>query len=543
MKNAKKLIALVAALLVVASMAACTASPAATAAATDKTATAAPTTAGASEAPATTASATSTTTPELITPSFFMLVNSYLYTGDELVFQAIKKFTGIQFKPVPVPLADFNDKLSTLLASNQLPDLVDCRGAKTVYKYGPQGAFVNLTPYIDSGKMPDFKSMLEKYPPAMALSKAPDGNIYGGPRIYDMDFRMDETWVARVDILTKNNITMPKTFDELYNMLKQLKTIYPDSTPYTSRWGISNAMDGVCRFMNTSMTMFVNPETNKIEFGPSNPAYKDALAFIAKCYKDGLLDKDFLTISDEQWTEKFATGKSFVSYDYPQAGDEIIQSNGNQLEAGWDFRTIDQPAYNGKVYGAWVLKGYYGFTKAIASTSKYTDRLVNYINWTYSDEGINALLFGLEGDTYTKDSSGAVKLAADIKYAGNPTGTRTNLGLNDQYIFSVLNIAGRDMYEVAPGSQAAKSYETVRTHKLYAEPTFMPTISNDADNQKYTDLTTPINTYIEEASTKVITGDIALSDWDSVVMAKVNSMGLSDALTMINKAYTEMLGK
>ncbi len=60
-------------------------------------------------------------------------------------------------------------------------------------EYGMKGAFVNLTPYIEEGKMKNFTEMLKKHGPSEALSKSLDGNIYGVPRIYDGVY-MDQTW-------------------------------------------------------------------------------------------------------------------------------------------------------------------------------------------------------------------------------------------------------------------------------------------------------------------------------------------------------------
>ncbi len=479
---------------------------------------------------------------ELITPTYFFGTPSYLYTGDELVFKAIEQAQNIKFKVIPVPLASYTEKLSTTLASNEIPDLMSLRSSATSDQYGPQGAFVELNKYMDDKKMPNFVKMMDAYPPANALIKAPNGKVYGAPRIYDMDFRMDQTWLARVDILEKNNIAMPKTFDDLYNVMKKLKEIYPDSTPYTNRWGIGHLISGQAYFRNAPVGIGIDLDENKYIFGPATEGYKEALLFLKSAYKDGLLDKDFATLSDEQWTEKFATGKAFLTFDYPQAGDETIATNGSQLEPGWNFMSIVQPEYNGKRYGTPVLKGYYGCVRVISSKSKHIDRLVEFIDWSYSPEGVDAFMFGIEGESFTRDANGKAQLNSDIKYPANPSGTIDNHGLNEQNLFSVLSSEARDIYELN-GQQMAKSTKVIKDNKAYGEPTYSAKFASDADRKKYNDLVTPINTYIEEASMKVIIGELDIAKWESDVLKTVEGMGLQEALDMINKAYVDTFNR
>ncbi|MGL6175252.1 MAG: extracellular solute-binding protein, partial [Cellulosilyticaceae bacterium] len=440
---------------------------------------------------------------KVIEPKFFVC-SSTDFTGNEIVFKAIEHYTNIKFKPIPVPLANYNEKLSTSLASGDIPDLMGCRSASTVDKYGPEGAFVQLTPYIEKGMMNDYMAVLDRYPNSKYLVKSPDGNIYGVPRIYDADYLMDESWIARTDILEKNGMTKtPETFDELYDMMKQLKELYPDSTPYTSRWGISHVIAGQTDMRNTNYTYFLNKVTNEYEYGPASQAYKDSIQFLAQAYKDGILDPDVATLSDEEFLEKFSSNKAFITYDY-QIGDQLVRDAGSILEDGFEVSSILQPAYNGKREGAIILKGYYGYTKAISSSSKYVEELVKFLNWTCTEEGINALQFGVEGENYVMEDE-KVKFLDDIKYSGNPGGKITNSGLNDGNIFSVFPQLGKETYEMT-GEMARKSAEFLEGHDAFGETYNFAKFYSEKDKKRYTDIMTPINTFVEEASMKVITG-------------------------------------
>lgn len=476
---------------------------------------------------------------QVIEPTFFFSTGSYLYTGDEVIFDVIARKTNIKFKPIPVPLNAYTEKLNTTMASGDLPDLMGLRSGTTAKKFGPDGAFVNMSEYLDRGDMPNFAKMLDAYPPARQLSKAPDGIIYGGPRIYDMDYRVDEMWLVRWDVLNKHNIANPTTFEEVYAMLKQLKELYPDSTPYTSRWGVSHCIGNQAYYRGSSMAFFVDPKAGKYLFGPSMEAYTDALVWLRDAYKDGLLDKEFPTLSDEQYNEKFATGKAFMTIDYPQGCDEIVKA-GVAVAPDWDFSAMVQPSYNGTRVGNYVLKGYYGYTKAISSQSKYKDELIRFIDWTYSPEGTEALLFGIEGEQFTKDAEGKYKLSDDLRTNDNPTGKIEFHGLNDQNIFSVLNTPARDYYEMG-GPLMRKSTELIVANGAFGEPIYGASFAKEADQKRYNDLMAPINTYIEENSMKVVTGELDIAQWPEVLKA-VESMGLPEADALINQAYVDTFG-
>lgn len=539
----KRVLSILCACALMLSMAACAGTP------SEPTATEAPAetkTETATEAPKTEATeapaeqtAENPISKEPITCEFFLSAGSYLWTGDELVWQAIKDATNITFKPIPVPLADYEAKVTTLLASGSLPDIIHLRQPKFVDPYGPQGAFVNLTEAVDAGKMPNFKAMMDKYPDSYKIMRSPDGNVYGTARIYDMPFRIDETYLVRHDIMKANNLAYPKSFEELYELLKKFKEINPESIPYTSRWGFENLIGAQTTHRNTSYTFFLNHDTNKYEWGPEQAAYKESLQFFANAYKDGLLNKEFATLTDEQWNEDLATGKSVITYDYPQGLDELAATNAAQMQEGWDMYTMIQPEYNGKLYGTTVLSGYYGSYHCISNTSKYKEELIRFLDWTYSKEGIDTLLFGVEGDTYTRDANGKVVMAPDVAYSGNPTGARKNLGLNVQDIFNVLNDEGADVYEKA-APRTGKSYQALLDNKAYGPPFYSLKFADVKDNERYTELRNPINTYITENSMKVVIGELSIDKWETEIVPKAKEMGVEEALTLANKAHEAM---
>ncbi|MCQ6562671.1 extracellular solute-binding protein [Paenibacillus mendelii] len=466
------------------------------------------------------------------------------YTGDEEIFKTIQKYTNIKIKPITVARADYTEKLNTMIASGELPDLITLYdGQKYGDLYGPQGAFVDLTPYMEAGKLDSYKAMLEKYPPAMDLTRSPNGKYYGAPRIYDVPYRVDEGFLARSDIFAKHNLSMkPETFDDLYTTLVELKKLYPDSYPYFVRWGTSHLVGNQAYFRGTSNSFFIDPAEQKYTYGPESQAYKDTLVYLNKLYSEGLLNPNFATITDAEWNELLATNKGFVTVDYPQAGDEIIQQMGSKIQQGFEFTSMLQPAYNNNRVGTVVLSGYYQSYRVISNQSKYKDELVNFLNWTYSPEGIDAMQFGIEGESYEKSSDGVVKFLKNFQTAATPNGTIKNSGLNDQGLFSVVHQDAINNYELT-GAAMKKSVAFMEENQAFGKATFNAKFSDTNEKKEYTDLKTAIDTYVEEASVNVIIGKQSIDTWDSKVIPQVKKLGSDRALELINKAYDETFKK
>lgn len=475
---------------------------------------------------------------EVIKPSFFLTSDGY--DGSEIIWQTIKEYTNIEFQVIPVPLASYKEKEATTLASGNLPDIMGCRSYTTVDKYGPQGAFLNLEPYIEKGMLPNYIKILGEKPPAMTLATSPDGNRYGAPRIY-MTPRMDEALLCRVDIFEKNGLTRePETFDEFYDILAKLKEAYPDSTPYFSRWETTHLLQNMGWMMDTNYTYYLAAGADQYVFGPDSQNYRDCLSFLQKLYANGLLDKDFATLSDEEYEEKLITNKGFVTFDYQDTS--FYESSKSLMDADWNWGAMLAPKYEGKRAGYPVLEGYYGYTKAISNQSKYKDELVRFIDWTYSDPGQQALMFGIEGDTYEKTDDGSVKLLKDIKYAGNEAGTILVHGLNDQNIFSVLPGNAAEFYEnVGQFTIAQKKYLT--ENDAFSDPIFYARFYDDAKQKQYNDIKTAVETYILEESTKVIQGQASVDNWGEVLNVAKTTYRADEGLALLNEAYDETFKK
>ena len=80
--------------------------------------------------------------------------------------------------------------------------------------------------------MPNYKAFWESKPEddqwLKEARRSADGKIYAAPS-YGMDrYTNVRCWLYRKDIFEKNNLKVPETMDDLYDVAKKLKAKYPD---------------------------------------------------------------------------------------------------------------------------------------------------------------------------------------------------------------------------------------------------------------------------------------------------------------------------
>jgi len=273
-----------------------------------------------------------------------------------------------------------------------------------------------------------------------------------------------------------------------------------------------------------------------VEYGPLKEGYRYALDFLARCYKAGVLDPEFVTQTDEAWEDKHTNGRAFWAFDYASAFDGNVRIAALEQDPDWNYVPWLHPKYNGKMYGTIVLQGYYGNYRAIAAKSKFAEPLVKFLDWTFSDEGAEVVSFGIEGDTYTKGADGSIKMSPDVKTQSNPDGTREFLGIHDGSSFTNRQTeAGRDIFDVG-GVLAKASTEMAAKEQSFGHSYFWYKFADEDKNARYEELRAQLQTYMYEMSVKVIMGQMPLEEWDTTVMAEFDKLGVQEALTLINEA-------
>ena len=448
-------------------------------------------------------------------------LQSWPYNKDWPVWNWIKEDTNITVN-VEIPTGNYNETLALNIASKDLQDILYVPSDLTS-KYGAEGVFLDLAQHLD--KMPNVSRFLEENPQLKARVTAPDGEIYhilhDGAGITNQMIMF-----YREDIFNKHNLSVPTTWDELYEVSKELKALYPDSFPFIYRHGLGNLSNFAPSF-GTFPSYFPDPETGKARYGPIEDEFKDVITYLHRFYKESLSPPDFLSMDPKTWTQSMVTNNSFITVQYIGQM-EIIN---NQLSEG-NLKLLPPPAgTGGKGYIADTNYEVHGF--AVSSQTKNVDAVLKLIDYYYSEEGSDKLSWGKENETYTVEN-GVRKFKPEHKEF---TDLRKNIGImtpgahgkfDTAALISMINEKESYAYEEAP---------------KYAFPVQVVTPNFREDElERFTLVNTSIRKHYEENMAKFIIGDRPLEQWDAYV-DEVKKLGVEEMIQLHQTAWDRQSGK
>ncbi|MDF2717516.1 MAG: extracellular solute-binding protein, partial [Paenibacillus sp.] len=215
-----------------------------------------------------------------------MLVGSqsnWTYAKDKPIWKAIQEKTNVEINGQVPPGDNYTEALNLTIATGNMPDLMFMGSFVTANKYGQQGALANIMDHID--QMPNFKSWLGKYPELKERYTSAEGKMFMFP---NEGFGQGERigWLYREDVFKKHNLALPNSYDELYETLKKLKQLYPDSYPFVTR-GAFGTISRMAPQFDTYNDVYYDFDKKEWRYGPTEENYKKLVQFLNKLYKDG----------------------------------------------------------------------------------------------------------------------------------------------------------------------------------------------------------------------------------------------------------------
>lgn len=268
------------------------------------------------------------------------------FQKDWLVIQELQKRYNVDINFEIIPIADYQTKVSLALNTGvNAPDVILYQSTKGENaSLALNGALVPIGDYSDW--TPNFNARVKEFGLEDAVEglNLKDGKRYYLPSLYDKPF-YDGGLIMREDLLNKYQLPAPKTFDDLYNVLKKFKDENPDSYPLTilaaprvlyrmtmPSFGVSVGKNGASGTNTLSWDY-----ANQTYFpGAISDQYKEYMTFFSKLYAEGLLDPEMAEpIDGDKWSQKLATGKSFATYAYY---DQIGGVTSASTEAGFKLQ-------------------------------------------------------------------------------------------------------------------------------------------------------------------------------------------------------------
>lgn|GEM_PF-1417443 len=372
----------------------------------------------------------------------------------------LEKALGFKVKldVIKVGSSDEADKKLQLWAATKAADMPDILmtssstiAAQTIDSLGRNGILLDWNEILD--RMPNFTGQVGQH--LKITSDVETGKQFRVPQNFGSIKSPSKPGAGpliRKDWLDQLGLPVPKTTEELYNAL----VAFRDNIKLPDGQKVIPSIDFGEMFW-TNKYMFDNPKhayaaSGNVTFGLNDwftdengtvqrhdMVYSENLlqfiSYYNRLYKEGLIDKESLTMKYGQFEEKLASGRvgAFSTWGthVMTANDAMASIDPKALFVGtYAFDKVTNPNMETDYVNKPMLSVYsYWIVKKDISEEKL-NALIKYFEYTMGDEGWKLTNFGQEGKDWTYDAAGKIVETQESidKYKGN-TGAKIPEGI------------------------------------------------------------------------------------------------------------------
>ncbi len=466
---------------------------------------------------------------------------SWPYDENWVVYDYIEEATGAKFNIQAIPGADMYTKLPLIIANkSELPDMIYTFDKRAqVDTYALSGAFVSYSDNMD--KMTNMQKFLDGLDATEAEElvnsrRSGDGKIYSPPEYGTQRVSGMRTWLYRKDIFEKNNLKVPETYEEMYQVAKKLKELYPDSYPICYREGIARLNDLAPAWQNDlSYQPYYDFDKGEWKVGAKEPIMKDIVEYYRKLVDEGLINPDFLTTDTKAWEELMSTDRGFITVDYAVRID-FFNSAVRLENPEYTLALMKPPVPNVATGSAKLAKTNLATNGWVICNTGKEDAINNafkFVDWLYSDEAVQLLSWGKEGETYTIDADGKNQF---ILSEGERVSTKYGI---TSYGYQVI------VPEAYESTYTKENIDACIESLNYLEEQTNPRnwmAFNDDEDNRVAAIWDDMDAYIAEEMSKFILGQTPMSDWEKFQKG-IEDMGEAELIEIFTGAYNRAMGK
>ncbi|TDQ42621.1 extracellular solute-binding protein [Aureibacillus halotolerans] len=468
----------------------------------------------------------------------------YQLQEDWLFWDELTKRTNVTLDPTTVPMSDYDEKRSLLINSGDAPYIIPKTYPGQEQQFLASGVILPVSDYIDL--MPNLKAKIEQWDMDEDLNaiRQKDGKFYVLPGLHEAVWP-DYTLAVRTDILEENNIPMPTSWEELEDVLLQLKEIYPDKTPWSERWKFESTLNFASTAFGTvggwglGDGLAFDEEKEEFVFAPGTENHKNMVTYFSGLVEQGLLDKSSFTQEDEQAIQKFISGESFfIATNSQEIVRHRLSMNETLGEGNFKIEKLLLPAGpEGPLMGGSRLENGVMILDKAKDDPNFKS-MMQFIDWLwYSDEGLEFAKWGVEGTTYDVVDGKRV-LKEDITHNGINAGAPTTLQEGFGFSNGVFAYGGStELLHSMMSEEELAWQETMAENREPQKPE--PPRPYSQEQREMSSLSgTPLLDYAKSNTLKFIVGQRDLSEWDAYV-AELQGKGVQEYVGIANEAYKE----
>lgn len=468
----------------------------------------------------------------------------------------LEERTGLDITFIHPPAGDDGTYFNTLVASMQYPDVWITTGFGDYYPGGVEGA-------IDDGILANTNELIDQYgyyylqeaarwDAAVTRNMKTDSGLWrlgaANQRVPVLG-QQHSGLVMRKDWLEKYGLEVPTTVSEMTAVLTTLKENGVE-VPFAAQqydswyWAGSNMLSSAFGVFHYGFQLKDDYKT--VTFSMLEPGYKDYISYLKGWMDAGLIDRDFVNRGEEDARKMVANGRSAMCWIGNWTTQELtalgkVEDPNFELVGITSLKPDDQPDFVNE-FGDPIVNGTSGQTWVISATSSHQKEAMKCLDYLYSPEGIDLMVFGPE------------EWEGNVIHTHNEDGTRSfsdyilnnpNLEYNTiryQYTIQALSSEySSDMeaqqYNAPINAQCWEAWTTDLTNARRIPGTISLTA---AESQTQVPIMNTIKTYILEKVTKIICGDDSIDNWEGYVET-LHTYGIDDVIAIQQAAYDRYL--
>ena len=331
-----------------------------------------------------------------------------------MMYQEMEKRTGTKVEFLhPSPGSTGSEAFQVLLASGDYPDMVEHNWS--VYPGGgdqavKDGIILRLNEYMEK-YAPNYYDLMEGKQAEengyvyKATTISEEGNYYGFKNLNVGRYRGFAGIFVRKDLLNKWGLEVPETIDDWDKVFEAAKN---DGIKYplTGDTAVLKFFTGAWKIDGESF--FV--DNGKVKFSPFEKSYKDYIEKMVEWMKKGYIDIDYVTNDTTIINGQITNGTSIAGNCYISNISKLLSAM-EEKNTEFDLVACPFPVMNkGEIPFFQPYQAPASEPTVVITTQCGEDdenrykEAIKWCDYLYSEEGMILKSFGVEGDTFTRQT-------------------------------------------------------------------------------------------------------------------------------------------
>lgn len=456
-------------------------------------------------------------------------------------FQVMEEKTGVVFSISEYTNATTWTEVKQAMLSGEvaMPDVLfkaELTPQETVAFY-EAGKLIDLRPYLEE-YAPNVYALLQAHPDWLEAISLPDGAIVALPAINEL--RMGNTMWINKTWLERLKVDVPTTAEELTEVLRLFrdrdvnqngKTDDEIPMTFTSMWDLRFLAHA---FGINADDYYLTEKDGVISEVLTTDEYRAFLEWLKLLWDENLLDHDgwsALRLLDTDTSSSSSSSSSDPAVYGVLFG--LAPSDVVSTDVMEEYVALDPLVYGGEqVYRDFTGELTRG-TFAISATCTEPEKMLQWVDYLYTDEGFMLAQVGVEGVDYDWNDDGTWSYC----YPADEVSSY----MTDHSIYSGTYLPGYAGVDAQLSVESEYSRfvatELQRVRQWYKRPVPMVYLTT-AQQERVDELALSISDYAERQMAWFVAGDVELNDqtWAEFCQ-KVKQLGIEEMVSIWQSAY------